>query len=795
MTFERYAGWLARGRSHQAEGRAIDALLCYRRALREAASGIDARFHLGEVAWSLGNYAEAIAAWQHASELSPQHVPSLHALADAFAATGQIDAALQAARRVLAVQPDEPRAKALACLAGMANGESASDDRLASALQSSTNAPLPLLAAVALRALEHPAAFRRAVEVALDAAAVAPITRANADTLRLLALAAAKARLLERAQAFADRYAEACYALDQPAMPTLWPLRTAGAQVRACIVCAQGQLAELATIVDAIAARATVALRWTVFAAPDGTMEATLSSASAGLDVRPLPADVASASRGMAAFDFDVLVDVAGLHLPTGPLLVHRPARAMWSLQLENVPVARRLFDRIFTDDQACAIPAFGDAIAALAKAVAGESSAELGATELSKLWEGAVRAHEQGDVAHASDGYARVLRAQPGFAPAFYLAGQLARSAGDHATALEQMRAAVHAAPAFVDAREALADLEVDAGNPAAAMAIAREGLERSPDGLRLWRAVGRAALKAGDTGAAAAAFVEALKRDPTHGETHYNHGVALQMAGEPAEAARAYQRALAFDPALHAADFNLGVIFDQQGNAGAAIAAFSHVLERAPAHAAAYKALAETLITSGRIDAWFANFERFEAHCPQHLSLAALGLEVCAYRADFKKLDAYLDGLRSGRFSQGDSIEVLDALQQILYLLHFFDVEPQLIARHARTHDALARTIYGEPWQRRVPRTPGRVRIGYLSGDFRNHVMGKMMWEALRHHDRERFDIVGYATTTARDEWTERYASHIPLHSVDGIGDTGAAARIAEADLDVLVDLSTHT
>jgi len=206
-----------------------------------------------------------------------------------------------AARRVLAVQPDEPRAKALACLAGMANGESASDDKLASALQSSTNAPLPLLTAVALRALEHPAAFRRTVQVALDAAVVAPITRANADTLRMLALAAAKASLRERAQAFADRYAEACYALDQPAMPTLWPLRTAGAQVRACIVCAQGQLAELAAIVDAVAARATVALRWTVFAVPDGTMEATLSSTSAGLDVRPLPADVAVASRGMAA--------------------------------------------------------------------------------------------------------------------------------------------------------------------------------------------------------------------------------------------------------------------------------------------------------------------------------------------------------------------------------------------------------------------------------------------------------------------------------------------------------------
>ena len=795
MTFERYAGWLARGRTHQAEGRAIDALLCYRRALREVASGIDARFHLGEIAWSLGNHAEAIAAWQHATELSPQHVPSLHALADAFAATGRIDAALHAARRVLGLRPDEPRATALACLAAMANGESVEDDALTSALQSNADAPLPLLASVALRALEHPDAYPRAVDVALDAAAAAMITRASEDALRLLSLAAANAGFRERAQAFADRYADACFALHRPAMPTLWPLRTAGAQVRACVVCMQRQLTAVARVLATIDARASDGYRWTLFAAPEDVSHEVPSMAFDGLDVRPLSADVALAARGMAALDFDVFVDAAGLHLPTGPLLVHRPARALWSLQLDDVPRARQFFDCTLFGDRDDVVTAFSNAIVSLASAILQEPSAGIGAADLSTIWEDAVHAHQRGDAATASSGYERVLRTQPRFAPALYLAGQLARAAGDTATALDRMRAAVRATPTFVDAREALADLEVACGNAAAAMALARDGLEQSPEPPQLWRALGRAALKAADAVAAAAAFAEALKRDPTHGETHYNHGVALQMAREPAEAARAYQRALAFEPGLYAADFNLGVIFDQQGNVGAAIAAFSNVLDRVPTHVAAYKALAETLLASGRVDAWFANFERFEAHCPQHLSLAALGLEVCAYRADFAKLDGYLDGLRNGRFAQGEPAEVLDALQQILYLLHFFDVEPQLIGRHARTHNALARRLYGEPWQRREPRRPGRVRIGYLSGDFRNHVMGKMMWEALRYHDRERFDVFAYATTAARDAWTERYASLCPMQTVDGIGDAAAAARIAEDDLDVLVDLSTHT
>ena len=72
----------------------------------------------------------------------------------------------------------------------------------------------------------------------------------------------------------------------------------------------------------------------------------------------------------------------------------------------------------------------------------------------------------------------------------------------------------------------------------------------------------------------------------------------------------------------------------------------------------------------------------------------------------------------------------------------------------------------------------------------------MGKMMWEALRHHDRERFEVFGYRTNDARDEWTERYESIFAgLRALGALTDRDAAQRIAADDLDVLVDLSTHT
>jgi protein O-GlcNAc transferase len=790
MTFDRYAQWLTRGRAHQADRRIIDALLCYRRALREAPGGIDARYHIGQIAWRMGNQAEAIAAWRAASALSPTHIASWHALADASAATGDLDASLDAVTHVLAANPDEPRAKALRALLEAVGG-SASDASLADAVRSSTTWPLLLLARVIERLL---VSARRdvspqALPALLEAASAAAVTRGTEDAVRRIALALADAGERDSAQTFADRYAEACHALHRPPMPLRWPLRTAGDALRVGVLTAES------SDIDALRAALSRAglderVRCTVLPGADASTMPVADAAES------LPAWLDAMARAVATLDLDVLIDFAGMRLASGPLLALHPARAFWTVARSGMPVARVLADRAFSQAGA-SVP--GDVIEALRERqvrVAVEPRSALTAEALSARWDEVVRAHQQGDLAAARAGYANVLDAQPGHAPALYLTGAIARSEGEHAAARDGFRAAVAAAPDYADARVALVASLVDAGEPAEAAAVAREGLGLDAAHAALWRALGQAELKRGDAAGAVAAFDEALKRAPTDADAHYNQGVALQTARHTEQAARAYQRALAFRPDLYAADFNLGVIFDQQGNTGAAVAAFSNVLQRAPDHVAAYKALAETLLASGRIDAWFANFDRFEQHCPDKLALAAQALEVCAYRADFAGLERYLDGLRHGRFSSGEPNETLDALQQLLYLLHFFDVEPELIARYARTHDALSRKIYGEPRPHTAERRPGKLRIGYLSGDFRNHVMGKMMWEALGRHDQGRFDVIGYATTGAHDEWTARFESGLSTFlSLVPLSDEDAARRIAADDLDILVDLSTHT
>jgi hypothetical protein len=132
---------------------------------------------------------------------------------------------------------------------------------------------------------------------------------------------------------------------------------------------------------------------------------------------------------------------------------------------------------------------------------------------------------------------------------------------------------------------------------------------------------------------------------------------------------------------------------------------------------------------------------------------------LEFYQLNGDFAAVERVLDGLRLERYRATTTTRSSTRSRSCLYLLLFFDIDPGTIHRFAQTYDKAAKHVYGTPRPRSPERKPGRLRIGYLSADLRDHVMGKMMWEAVSRHDRERFDVYFYSMTPRRDAWTERF------------------------------------
>jgi len=119
------------------------------------------------------------------------------------------------------------------------------------------------------------------------------------------------------------------------------------------------------------------------------------------------------------------------------------------------------------------------------------------------------------------------------------------------------------------------------------------------------------------------------------------------------------------------------------------------------------------------------------------------------------------------------------------------------ELFAEHRRFAERFERPL--RPlWQPHDnPRKPARrLKIGYMSGDFRNHAVARFIDPVLAHHDRDRFEITCYSNHGSSDAWTERLKRHGHRWApVAALTDEKVAETVRGDGVDILVDLSGHT
>jgi predicted O-linked N-acetylglucosamine transferase (SPINDLY family) len=139
------------------------------------------------------------------------------------------------------------------------------------------------------------------------------------------------------------------------------------------------------------------------------------------------------------------------------------------------------------------------------------------------------------------------------------------------------------------------------------------------------------------------------------------------------------------------------------------------------------------------------------------------------------------------------------MDAASNLLFaLLHSPDARPEDMFAAFR---AWAARFEAPLAPLRRPHANGRdperrLRIGYVSGDFFKHAVSNFIEPVLRHHDRAAFTAVCYATRSQADEQTQVLrALACEWREVAALDDEALATRVREDQIDILVDLSSHT
>jgi protein O-GlcNAc transferase len=289
--------------------------------------------------------------------------------------------------------------------------------------------------------------------------------------------------------------------------------------------------------------------------------------------------------------------------------------------------------------------------------------------------------------------------------------------------------------------------------------------------------------------------AYERAVELNPQLAQGFNNLGIVLQALNHADAAATAYERALAIDPALSQAQYNLALVLQGRGRFTDSTASLRRAVAANPKDDLAWDALYRALLGLKRHDEAGATFLEWEAAIEKSPLLTAAGLAQCRYLADRAREEKYVKLAIEWPFER----PAPEQLASILGMLQYFDVDLPDILRVYQRFDAAIASTHPQQVSLLPRRSQGAaLRIGYVSADFRRHVMGRIMLDVVREHDRERFAVhlISLTEVNLADATTAEFARlEHALIDVSKLSDFEAARALAALDLDVLVDLAGHT
>lgn len=277
-------------------------------------------------------------------------------------------------------------------------------------------------------------------------------------------------------------------------------------------------------------------------------------------------------------------------------------------------------------------------------------------------------------------------------------------------------------------------------------------------------------------------------VELDPSNGEAWGNLGVLLREAGRPDEAEQALRRSCELAPRRAAGWNALGAVLLDRGDPAGAASALGRAEECDPGFGPARINLALSRLLSDDLDGALESAQNATRLDPA--SAAAWDVFGCVLRAAGCVEDA-LDAFAAA--IQRDA-HLESAWSNLLFTIPCSDaLDPEELTHKAR--------LWGGRFDGATPlstraRSGARIRVGFLSPDFRDHPVGRFIEPAFRLLDRNRFEVVAFMASSRRDARTEWLRSLSDAwRDMAGVPDAELARLIAEDGLDILVDLAGHT
>ncbi len=399
-----------------------------------------------------------------------------------------------------------------------------------------------------------------------------------------------------------------------------------------------------------------------------------------------------------------------------------------------------------------------------------------------------------------------------------WFLLGVSQHALGDLLPAITALRKAEEIAPRAVLILNALATVLVEAGNLIEALQIMDRAVLVAPEDVGTHFNRGVVLERTGELQRAIQTYELALTIDPDYVPALLNRGAALTVAGRYREAVENNQRLVSIAPQSADAHFNLSEALLGLGASGEALKASERAIELDPRHARAHIDSGLALADLGRLGEAKLAFDAADTIEPGavHAYLSAIApadpsIERSVnpevfflyrsydrkLRCDWSLLDRHIEQIEAIAGESDDAslanIDLPLAYQSLTMPLPA-DV-PYRIASIIGHRYAVAVAESGRTFTHAGH--DGRIRIGYLSADFRDHLNAYLCLPLFQRHDRTRFEVTAYSIgpDDKANIRTRLASSADRFVDLRDMSDADAAARINDEGTDILVDLGGYT
>jgi protein O-GlcNAc transferase len=295
----------------------------------------------------------------------------------------------------------------------------------------------------------------------------------------------------------------------------------------------------------------------------------------------------------------------------------------------------------------------------------------------------------------------------------------------------------------------------------------------------------------QAGRLAEAEAILRQLIDRAPNHAELLNQTALLCRQQGKLTEAEELMRRAVSINPASPAYHNNLGAVLAELGHKAEALECFQRVTTLNPRDARAFFNLGGALAQLDRPDEAIAAYERAIEIDPRDAK--AINNLAGAFRVQGRVAEAV------EQFKKSLAVQPMAQTHSNLVYAMWFDAgatPADILAEHQRWAERWAKPLATGIAPHANDRDPSRrLRIGYVSPDFRQHVIALFMQPILQHRNREGFESICYADVSPPDFMTQRLRADAEgWVRTTSMSDAALAERIRADRIDILVDLTAH-